>query len=225
MNKEHFFSGEGMRDRLGKVTDLLDLRIQGAEVLKTIDLSGAILAIAPHSGHLDSLVVRKAVPENIRKRLVFLAGADYWQGPRKWISHMFAGTYPLTRNGSVSEIRENLSGVIDLLKSGKVVAVYPEGTRGSGDIPVEQRQFMRGLEWIIKQSDYGYPVFPVRLTGLEDVMPKGATFPKFFREHKRKPVSVHIGEGIDFRRSEFSSAPLETRGYVITFIRNSIAAL
>jgi len=49
MSKEHFFSGEGVRDKLGKVTDLLDLRIQGSEVLEGIDLSGAILAIAPHN--------------------------------------------------------------------------------------------------------------------------------------------------------------------------------
>lgn len=225
MNKERFFSSESLRDKLGKVTDLLDLRIQGSEVLEGIDLSGAILAIAPHNGHLDSLVVRKAVPQNIRERLVFLAGADYWQGPRKWISHMFAGTYPLTRNGSISEIRESLSGVIDLLESGKVIALYPEGTRGNGDIPVEQRHFMRGLEWIIRQTDYSYPVFPVKLTGLEDVMPKGASFPKFFREHKRKLVSVRIGEGIDFSQPELSSVPLQTRGYVTTIIRNSIVAL
>jgi 1-acyl-sn-glycerol-3-phosphate acyltransferase len=225
MNKEIFSPGERTRDRLGKVTDLLDLHIEGSEVLESIGSSGAIMAIAPHSGHLDSLVIRKAVPGNIRDRLVFLAGADYWQGPRKWISHLFAETYPLARNGSVSEIKESLSGVVDLLESGKIIAVYPEGTRGNGEIPVDQRHFMRGLEWIIKQTDYRYPVFPVRLSGLENVMPKGTAFPKFFKEHKRRNASVNIGQGIDFRDSEFRSLPVQTKGYVTTYIKDAIADL
>ena len=92
--------------------------------------------------------------------------------------------FPFSREGS---IRPSLHYCGRLLDRGWSILIYPEGTRStSGEIG----EFKSGTGLLA--VELGVPVVPIRLAGLDRVMPKGASVP---RPNK---VQVRIGEPLSF---------------------------
>ncbi|MBM3325681.1 MAG: 1-acyl-sn-glycerol-3-phosphate acyltransferase [Calditrichaeota bacterium] len=93
---------------------------------------------------------------------------------------------PLIRGKGVYQ--EGVNKIIEAVKSGGILHIYPEGTRTrTGDLGPAKG----GIGRIVYES--GAPVIPMYHQGLERILPIGAGIPRFGRE-----IRVAIGEPLHF---------------------------
>jgi long-chain acyl-CoA synthetase len=83
------------------------------------------------------------------------------------------------------------------LRNGKVLLVFPEGTR---TIDGRIAEFKKGAA--ILACELGVPVVPVGLKGAFHMWPRGGSF-------RRHPVQVTFGEPIDPKRFKDSANPYD----------------
>jgi 1-acyl-sn-glycerol-3-phosphate acyltransferase len=145
------------------------LTVTGAE--RVADLNGPCIVIANHQSHMDSLVLFTALPERIKGNLYFGAAQDRWyvKGKRKlvlqpWYQSLVLGNFPVTRGGGSRAL--DYAGW--LLEQGCNLAIFPEGTRATGE---RLGEFRHGVAKLALQ--HGVPVVPVYLDGLQQMRPKG----------------------------------------------------
>lgn len=126
------------------------LRIQVAG-LEHVPATGPVLLVANHSGFLDGPVLFAAAPREGR----FLVKSELYRGPLaralSWLDQV-----PVNRGRAD---RTALRAARSALEQGRLVAVFPEGTRGSGDVS----RVHHGVGWLVAHAQV--PVLPVALFG------------------------------------------------------------
>lgn len=217
------FFKEPVRDLLSLLYNIPRFEVRGQENLTE---SPVIFAFFPHCGHPDSPAVRRALLRNLRKRLVFPAAADYWSKDvlKSTVMSLFVRSSLMSRAGAGREaIKESLDRAKDLLNAGFSLVISPEGTRTS--LPLEKRVFHTGVAELVIRT--GRPVIPVRLYGLEEVMPKGTKFPKLFEGNldegfHRWRVLVLIGEPMDFDLEDMMGTRSQKRKKITAQIKKRL---
>jgi 1-acyl-sn-glycerol-3-phosphate acyltransferase len=138
---------------------------------------GGCVAVANHSSHADTAALLAAVRSRHAPRVA--AAADYWfaGGWRSAACRALAAAFPVRRTGGGSA---DLAGAMALLRAGRAVIVYPEGTRGHG----APAHFHAGAFRLATAA--GVPVVPIGIAGTEDLLPKHG------RLHRSR-VTVRIG--------------------------------
>src|SRR3989344_5737789 len=97
---------EAARDVFARILKLTDFQVVGRDRLAFLEETGrsAIFAFFPHTGHLDSPAVRKAVPPNLRGKLLYPAAADYWHEDgvsgkvKAFVSSLVVPNFPMHRS-------------------------------------------------------------------------------------------------------------------------------
>ena len=113
------------------------------------------------------------------------------------------GQIPMRREGGSASERA-LAAARDVLKAGKVLGIYPEGTRSPDG------RLYRGHTGVARLAlGCGAPVIPVGLVGTSEVQPPGSNRPRPF-----KKVTVRFGAPLDLSRFDGESAgdPLDPAG-------------
>lgn len=126
-----------------------------------------VLVIANHTSHLDMGLVKHALGD-YGKDLVSLAAQDYFfEGKyRRAFFQNFSNLVPVARGGS---LRQFLRTAKELLEQGKVVLLFPEGTRSpDGSL----REFKATLGQIALSSHVD--ILPIWLEGAHSALPKGS---------------------------------------------------
>jgi 1-acyl-sn-glycerol-3-phosphate acyltransferase len=113
---------------------------------------GPVILAPNHTGFLDPPLLMGTSPRPIH----CLAKREIFRGPLGWFLHAI-GQIPIDRSGTD---RTALSSALAVLAAGRVLVVYPEGTRGSGDFA----DLRPGLGWLALRS--GAPVVPVVASGV-----------------------------------------------------------
>jgi 1-acyl-sn-glycerol-3-phosphate acyltransferase len=117
---------------------------------------------------VDSLFMPLMCPRDV----VFLGKADYFES---WRTRWFfegAGVIPVRREGGSAGEAAILAG-IRALKAGKVVGIYPEGTRSPDG------RLYRGKTGVARMAlEAQVPVIPVSIAGTPEVMPLEAKVPR-----------------------------------------------
>ena len=193
---------EKARNAFATLSKLLDVSFFGLENFRKIERGkAAIIAFFPHTGHPDGPFVRLAVPEDLRDRLIYPAASDYWYRKdllsvaRIQVASLILPTFPISRGGAGhNDIMDSLSDAENLLNSGYLLVLSPEGTRSS--LPLEERVFKTGVAELVIRTQK--PVIPVLIKGFDEIMPRGTAIPKFFEHGKRRSVSATVGEPINF---------------------------
>ncbi|MGH3770183.1 MAG: lysophospholipid acyltransferase family protein [Pseudonocardiaceae bacterium] len=163
-------------------------RVQGAEHIP--GRGGAILA-SNHLAVADSFFL----PLMVRRRVTFLAKREYFTTPglRGWLTRQFfsaAGQVPIDR-ASASAAQAALDTGTRLLAQGKLLGIYPEGTRSPDG------RLYKGKTGVARMAlEAGVPVIPVAMVGTDKVSPMGT---KMWRPH---PVEIRFGTPLDFSRYE-----------------------
>jgi len=146
------------------------IRLEGVSHLGAV--TGPCVFVANHSSHLDTLVVRTALPPAIREDLYFGAAQDRWfvKGKKKlelqpWYQSLALGNFPILRGGG----SQALDYAHWLLSQGKHVFLFPEGTRAQGD---ELGEFKHGAAMLAQANNA--PIVPLYLSGLQSIRPKGS---------------------------------------------------
>jgi 1-acyl-sn-glycerol-3-phosphate acyltransferase len=143
---------------------------------------GGVLVAANHASYLDIPLLGSA----LRRRAWYMGRQDLF-GPRvfKWMCREL-GWIPIRLNRLD---RGGFAKAVALIKEGKVVVIYPEGTR---TVDGALQPGKPGLGVIVEET--GCPVVPAYIAGAYDVLPTGRAWVRF------KPVQVAFGEPIDFTK-------------------------
>jgi 1-acyl-sn-glycerol-3-phosphate acyltransferase len=161
-------------------------RVQGASHIPA--RGGAILA-SNHLAVADSFFLPLVIP----RRVTFLAKREYFTTPglRGWLKRLFfraAGQVPIDRS-SASAAQAALATGVRLLGEGKLLGIYPEGTRSPDG------RLYKGKTGVARMAlEAKVPVIPVVMVGTDKVSPIGT---KMWRPH---PVEVRFGAPLDFSR-------------------------
>jgi 1-acyl-sn-glycerol-3-phosphate acyltransferase len=158
------------------------------EGLENVPKKGAAIIAANHLSFLDSFFIPLVVKW---RKVTYLAKADYF---KSWKTSWFfkaAGQISCEREGG-KKSEQSLNIALDVLNSGNLLGIYPEGTRSPDGNLYKGRT---GVARLALKA--GVPVIPTGLVGTEDVMPKDAKLPKLTG---RVPVNVRFGKPLDFSR-------------------------
>lgn len=144
---------------------------------------GPVVLAANHQSHADTAVLLRALPPRVRARTAPAAAEDYFflrNRFLRWFSERVVGAFPFPRRGSAGIDRAEA-----LLRAGRTVILFPEGTRSTdGRIA----PFRPGVGVL---ASLGFRVVPVAIAGTRAVLPKGEPFPR------RAPVCVLFGEPME----------------------------
>ena len=167
---------------------------------------GAILA-SNHLSFSDSIFL----PLMIKRRVTFLAKADYFTG-RGIKGRLTAGFFkgvgqlPVDRTGGQASEAALETG-LRVLRRGQLLGIYPEGTRSPDG------RLYRGKTGVARLAlETGAPVIPVAVLGTDVVAPPGKTFGTFTRP------GVRFGTPLDFSRYE----GMENDRYILRAITDEI---
>jgi 1-acyl-sn-glycerol-3-phosphate acyltransferase len=163
-------------------------KVEGLEYLPR---SGAAILASNHLAVADSFYL----PLVVSRRITFLAKAEYFTGTglKGWFTRWFytvAGQVPIDRTDADSA-QSALNTAARILGEGKLLGMYPEGTRSPDGRLYKGKT---GLARLALQT--GVPVIPVAMIGTDVVNPPGSKMWRFGR------VEVKIGKPMDFSRFE-----------------------
>jgi 1-acyl-sn-glycerol-3-phosphate acyltransferase len=185
-----------MKSLLSPILRLLwRVDVEGRE---NIPRHGAVIVAPNHVSFCDSLFV----PLVIRRRVTFVAKAEYFDSWKTAWFFRAAGQIPMRRDGGSASERA-LATAREVLSEGGVLGIYPEGTRSPDG------RLYRGHTGVARLAlGCGATVIPVGLVGTTDVQARGSNFMKPFQR-----VTIRFGPPLDLSRFEGASAtdPLTLR--------------
>ena len=161
------------------------------EGLEHVPHSGPMILASNHLAVADSFYL----PLVVSRRITFLAKAEYFTGTglkgrfQRWF-YTAAGQVPIDRTDADSA-QSALITAERILNDGKLLGMYPEGTRSPDGRLYKGKT---GLARLALES--GVPVIPVAMIGTDVVNPPGSKMWRFGR------VKVKFGKPMDFSRFE-----------------------
>ncbi len=151
--------------------------------LERIPKEGPIILAANHHSYIDPWVLQMAFP----RRIIYMVGGVFYRG-RGWWFYRMHKAIPLKEHGLN---REAFTQGLEVLKESGVIAIFPEGW-GNGRFGQ-----WRGNPGVAMLSSMSHvPVLPARITGAQEILPKGSFFPRFAK------LTVTYGELIHFNGEE-----------------------
>jgi 1-acyl-sn-glycerol-3-phosphate acyltransferase len=145
---------------------------------------GPVILAANHRSFLDSIFL----PLVIRRRVTYVAKAEYFDDPKTAWFFRAVGQIPIRREGG-SASEGALAAATDVLERGGVFGIYPEGTR------TRDGYTHRGHTGVARlAARTGAPVIPVGLVGTDECQPADRKLPRVFRTvHVRfgRPLTTH----------------------------------
>lgn len=142
-----------------------------------LPLKGPAIIAANHNSHLDILTLLSLFPLFTIPNVQAVAASDYFFRNRalKWFALYLIGIVPVTRNPGLTG-RHPLQDCFDALEAGKILIIFPEGTRSNGEFAEKMATLKPGI-WYLGKRFPEVPVIPVYLHGLGKSMPKGSLIP------------------------------------------------
>ncbi|WP_166984549.1 lysophospholipid acyltransferase family protein [Canibacter zhoujuaniae] len=177
------------------------------EGLENLPKEGPVIIVGNHLSVIDSFFL----PLMIDRRVYFLAKSDYFTGKgfKGWFVRNFmlgVGQIPMDRSGGKAS-ESSLATGLKILSEGKVLGIYPEGTR-SPDARLYRGR--TGVARLILQS--GALVVPAIMVDTEKAMPIGVRLPRIRR------IGTIIGKPLDFSRFK----DMETDRFILRSITDEI---
>lgn len=159
--------------------------------LDNVPASGSAILASNHLSFIDSVFL----PLVLKRPVVFLAKSEYFTGrgiKGRFVRWFFtaSGQLPIDRSGGKAS-EDALNTGVAVLATGKLLGIYPEGTRSPDG------KLYRGRTGIARMAlEAGVPVIPVAMIDTEKAMPIGARMPKVQR------IGVVFGRPLEFSRFE-----------------------
>ncbi|WP_326583406.1 1-acyl-sn-glycerol-3-phosphate acyltransferase [Streptomyces sp. NBC_00481] len=161
------------------------------EGLENIPAEGAAILASNHLSFSDSFFL----PAVLDRKVTFIAKAEYFTTPGlkgKLTAAFFKGVgqLPVDRSGARGAGEAAIRSGIQVIESGELFGIYPEGTRSpDGRL---YRGKPGGLARVALAT--GAPVIPVAMIDTEKIQPPGKVLPKVMRP------GIRIGKPLDFSR-------------------------
>jgi long-chain acyl-CoA synthetase len=191
------------------------ISVRGVDVLRP--LTGPIIFAANHQSHFDTPVILAALPPRWRYAIAPAMWKEFFDAYfhperhslRSRLTNAFnfygatlvfnAFTLPQQEAG----VRETMRHIGDLVSDGWSVLIFPEGERTTNG---EILPFLPGVGMIASRLQV--PVVPIRLIGVDRVLPRDA-----WMVH-RGPVEVRFGSPMELRGNDFAALARQVRAQV-----------
>ncbi|MEM1332262.1 MAG: lysophospholipid acyltransferase family protein [Actinomycetota bacterium] len=160
------------------VTRVWNIDVQGYDRLPT---DGPAILCPNHISFLDSAFLVFTLPRNIS----FVGKAEYMDSWKTKFLFPAMGMIPIDRAGGEKSAAA-LDAAKDVLERGELFGIFPEGTRSrSGQL----HKGRTGAARLAMELDV--PIFPVGITGTDDIQPPDAKVPKL-----GKSCTIQIGRPV-----------------------------
>jgi 1-acyl-sn-glycerol-3-phosphate acyltransferase len=170
------------------------VRVEG---LENVPSSGPAILASNHVSFCDSIFL----PLVLRRRITFVAKAEYFEDPKTAWFFRAVGQIPIKREGGSASQRA-LESAREVLVGGGLFGIYPEGTRSPDGRLYKGHT---GVARLALQTQV--PVLAVAMIGTREVQPIGQAMPNLFR-----PVTIRISRPLDFSRyADRAAEPLVLR--------------
>ncbi len=169
-----------------------------ASGLENIPRDKPLILVANHQGAADIPVLLAYLPVRFRfaiKKELFGLPVFGWYLRQ-------AGYFPIDRQVILSAYK-TLEQIIEILKAGESVMIFPEGTRSKDG---SLGKFKRGSLMAALKS--GAPVVPIAISGSYDILPKGTYLikPSKVKLSVAKPVYIKNEDEYDAKVEEIRAA-------------------
>lgn len=156
------------------------IRVEG---LEHVPASGPAILASNHVSFCDSIFL----PLMLRRRLTFVAKAEYFEQPKTAWFFRAVGQIPIKRGGGPASTRA-LESAAEVLRAGQLFGIYPEGTRSPDG------RLYRGRTGVARLAlENRVPVLAVAMIGTREAQPIGQVRPNLFR-----PITIRISEPMRF---------------------------
>jgi long-chain acyl-CoA synthetase len=178
-------------------------RVEGLEHLR--GLPGPVVFASNHQSHMDVPVILSALPGRWRARVAPAMAKEFFKAHffpadftwREWFTNtvnyhlaaFYFNAFPLPQREAGA--RQTLQYIGELTSHGWSILIFPEGLRSpTGDI----KAFRGGIGMIGSRLDV--PIVPVRIDGVDKLLPVGASFvrPGRVRVAFGAPLRLHGGD-------------------------------
>jgi long-chain acyl-CoA synthetase len=189
------------------------MRVEGRERLR--DLDGPVIFAANHQSHMDVPVILAALPGRWRARVAPAMAKEFFKAhffPEQhtwlqwftnsvnyYLAAFYFNAFPLPQREAGA--RQTLKYIGDLTGAGWSVLIFPEGERSPSIKP-----FRGGIGMIGSRLDV--PVVPVRIDGLDRVLPPRASFAR------PGPVRVAFGAPLRLKGEDYASLAQQVEAQV-----------
>jgi 1-acyl-sn-glycerol-3-phosphate acyltransferase len=174
------------------------VRVHG---LERVPRTGPVLLIANHSSMVEPQLIFGMLP----RRSVFLVKEEMFTGALGWFLRRI-GQVPIRRG---TPDRAPLLTIARVLREGGLVGVFPEGSRGDGDVATAER----GAAWLLRGTDA--QVLPVAVRGTKRPAEGKRRFRPRVDVLVGEPFRVEVGKG----RTGLSEATERLRGELAALVR------
>jgi long-chain acyl-CoA synthetase len=181
-------------------------RVEGLAHLRSLD--GPVVFAANHQSHMDVPVILSAMPGRWRASVAPAMAKEFFKAhffpaSHKWhewftnslnyyLAAFYFNTFPLPQREAGA--RQTLQYIGELTGEGWSILIFPEGERSTtGDI----KPFRGGIGMIGARLDV--PIIPVRIEGVEKLMPVGSSFVRPGR------VRVAFGAPLRLRGEDYAA--------------------
>ncbi len=153
------------------------VKVEGRE---NIPKEGPAVLAANHQSFCDSFFI----PLVVGRKVTFLAKAEYFESKKTAWFFRAAGQIPIRRGGGSASERALETARSEVLGGGRLLGLYPEGTR-SVDCYVH-----KGRTGVTRLSrECGVPIIPVGVVGTVEVQPVNSNMLRPF-----KTVTIRFGK-------------------------------
>ena len=147
---------------------------------------------ANHQSHFDWVLIWAALPRDLRTITRPIAARDYWTGSKlkHWITREIFNAVYVSRQRSDDE--DPLEPLMEALRHGDSLVIFPEGTRGNKADPAA---FKAGL-FHLAEAFPDVQLIPAWIDNVQRVMPKGEVVPVpiLCSVTFGAPLTLHAGE-------------------------------
>ncbi|MBX3623296.1 MAG: 1-acyl-sn-glycerol-3-phosphate acyltransferase [Rhizobacter sp.] len=128
---------------------------------------------ANHQSHFDWVLIWAALPHDLRAQTRPIAARDYWTASpfKHWLTREVFNAVYVSRVRTEDE--DPLEPLVEALKNGDSLVIFPEGTRGNKGEP---QAFKAGLYHLAEQFPE-VQLIPTWIDNVQRVMPKGEVVP------------------------------------------------
>lgn len=133
---------------------------------------------ANHQSHADLVMIWAALPADLRSITRPIAAKDYWTKSRfrRWLTTEVFNAVYVERERKPDEMgamSDPLAPLVQALEKGDSIILFPEGTRGSGELPA---RFKSGLYNLALRFPHVVLV-PAWIHNIQRLLPKGEVVP------------------------------------------------
>jgi 1-acyl-sn-glycerol-3-phosphate acyltransferase len=173
---------------------LFRVRVEGIE---NVPKDGRCILASNHVSFSDSIFL----PLVLKRRMTFVAKAEYFDDPKTAWFFRAVGQIPIKREGGSASQRA-LDSAREVLEDDGLFGIYPEGTRSPDG------RLYKGHTGVARLAlQTGAPVVAVAMVGTREAQPIGQVKPNFFM-----PITVRFSEPMTFERyADRADEPLVLR--------------